>query len=218
MFSLARRSLTSRSKRLKYVGCDGLLLTAAGNLNGSLVPDAIHPSPAGFDKLFSECWQPGLGKILADQACRGVSDATLCATFDGRTGQCSGGECQVGQLCTGKASSDCFKRLIVSLWYQQRPLLLPGKILKRSLGMLHGAHMQVSCNPATNCPGPCKACNLASDTCETVAFNGTCKTTDQKTGRCVSGACKVRSCQEDADGTLGASPSCCFSSFAFPYG
>lgn len=44
----ACRAWADRTDRVVYVGCGRpLLLTEAGNLNGALVPDAFHPSPAG---------------------------------------------------------------------------------------------------------------------------------------------------------------------------
>lgn len=50
--------------------------------------------------------------------------------------------------------------------------------------------LQVTCSSA-NCPGPCRVCNLATDSCELSSHTGTCPTAEQKTGRCVGGTCKV---------------------------
>lgn len=50
--------------------------------------------------------------------------------------------------------------------------------------------LQVTCNSA-NCPGPCRVCNLATDSCELPSYTGTCTTAEQKMGRCVQGTCKV---------------------------
>lgn len=59
-------ALAGASDRVTYIGCGGpLLLTAAGNLNGTLMPDAMHPSPTGFDVLFSQCWMPAIRALLA---------------------------------------------------------------------------------------------------------------------------------------------------------
>lgn len=55
---------------------------------------------------------------------------------------------------------------------------------------------QVTCG-SSNCPSPCRRCNTSTDTCEVANFDGTCTTSDQKTGRCESGVCKVilRKCE-----------------------
>lgn len=50
---------------MSYIGCGGpLLLTAAGNLNGTLIPDAVIPSPAGYDLLFSQCFMQAIQGLL----------------------------------------------------------------------------------------------------------------------------------------------------------
>lgn len=57
--------------------------------------------------------------------------------------------------------------------------------------------LQTLCDPATNCPGPCRACNPEADECEVAAHEGTCPTPAGKTGHCTSaGECKVRTTEE----------------------
>lgn len=52
--SLPCSALASK-KGITFVDCAGpLLLTEAGNLNTTLVPDNMFPSPQGYDKIFSE--------------------------------------------------------------------------------------------------------------------------------------------------------------------
>jgi lysophospholipase L1-like esterase len=45
--------------------CGAPFLTADQRaINGSLMPDAVHPSPAGYD-LLAACIQPELERLLA---------------------------------------------------------------------------------------------------------------------------------------------------------
>lgn len=63
----ARRALAGCSPRLHYVDCaNPLLLTPAGTINGSLVPDALHPSPAGYETIFSGCWDAAIAGLVAN--------------------------------------------------------------------------------------------------------------------------------------------------------
>lgn len=58
-------ALAASRDRVSYIGCGGpLLLTAAGNLNGTLIPDAVIPSPAGYDLLFSQCFMQAIQGLL----------------------------------------------------------------------------------------------------------------------------------------------------------
>lgn len=44
------RLMAEGNSRLHYVGCGGpLLLTATGNLNATLMPDFMHPTPTGCE-------------------------------------------------------------------------------------------------------------------------------------------------------------------------
>lgn len=89
-------AMADRVERFHFIDCAGpLLLTAAGNLNGSLVPDAIHPSPAGYDRIFSECWAPRIGRLVADKPCRPATYTGTCTNIGGKRGLCKGGTCQV---------------------------------------------------------------------------------------------------------------------------
>lgn len=62
--------------------------------------------------------------------------------------------------------------------------------LKVSNACLRG--LQVTCDPNSNCKGPCTACNTSKDTCEPATFTGTCSTATGATGRCEAGECKAR--------------------------
>lgn len=59
------RELAARSKRVQWVECGGqLLLAGDGSIDASLMPDALHPSPAGYEALFSGCWAAALARAL----------------------------------------------------------------------------------------------------------------------------------------------------------
>lgn len=53
-----RRAMAAASKRVHFIDCPASLLrTPAGNINGTLMPDATVPSPAGY----GETGGPSLG-------------------------------------------------------------------------------------------------------------------------------------------------------------
>lgn len=59
------RVLADYMPQLYYVGCGGqLLLDSEGNIDRQLMPDALHPSAAGHDRMFSECWDAAIEGIL----------------------------------------------------------------------------------------------------------------------------------------------------------
>lgn len=51
--------------------------------------------------------------------------------------------------------------------------------------------VQVSCDPAVNCLGPCVACNRETDTCDPAVYLGDCSLPDNSTGSCSAGQCQV---------------------------
>lgn len=57
--------MAARGIRLHYVDCAGpLLLNAKGDINPSLMNDAFHPSLAGYDKLFTKCYDAHIHALL----------------------------------------------------------------------------------------------------------------------------------------------------------
>lgn len=92
------RSLVDGRKRLTYVGCAGpLLLNSQGNIDNTLEPDAFHPNVKGYDKLFTQCYDGAIKRVLADRPCKETgAGGTPCTTGDGAAGRCSGGACKVG--------------------------------------------------------------------------------------------------------------------------
>lgn len=93
-------------KRVHYVDCHlPLLLTSAGNLNATLLPDTTLPSAAGYDRLFSACWNDALDGIIAGDSCQLVSWTGPCTMANGKKGHCNMGACQVrsGQPCPDTA-------------------------------------------------------------------------------------------------------------------
>jgi hypothetical protein len=63
---LCRRALVARSERLHFVDCDSqLLLLEDGSIDPALMPDALHPNAAGYEKLFAQCWDAAIAHLLA---------------------------------------------------------------------------------------------------------------------------------------------------------
>lgn len=71
------RALAACSSRVHYVDCGGDLLLnpppgnsshAAGNITPRYLTDGVHPSGAGFERLFSLCWAPAIDGLLAGDA------------------------------------------------------------------------------------------------------------------------------------------------------
>lgn len=61
------RTIATVNERVSYIGCHvDLLKTAQGNLNGTLMPDAILPSPAGYERMFAGC-APAFGGLHVSQ-------------------------------------------------------------------------------------------------------------------------------------------------------
>lgn len=59
-------ALAAQEERLHYVGCGELMITADGrSIDTAVMPDLIHPGPAGYDRLFSQCWGPAIERALA---------------------------------------------------------------------------------------------------------------------------------------------------------
>lgn len=61
-----RRQLAASSgARVHYIDCAGpLLLDKSREIDRGLMPDALHPNAAGYELLFSRCWDAALGRIL----------------------------------------------------------------------------------------------------------------------------------------------------------
>lgn len=154
------RVLADKYDRLHYVGCgSAALLTAAGNINTTLMPDASFPSPAGYDRLFSQCWGPAIGQLLASQQCQNPVSTAPCITAQFQRGHCVAGACQV------------------------------------------------TCNPATNCQGPCRQCDTSSDTCQELDPTQTCTTAGSAAGHCAAGGdCKVRQPSFGSSGSIVKMP------------
>lgn len=52
-------------RRLHYIDCAGpLLLNAKGDINPSLMSDAFHPSLAGYELIFSKCYDERIRALL----------------------------------------------------------------------------------------------------------------------------------------------------------
>lgn len=95
----AGRSLAEghSSKRVHYVDCHiPLLLTATSQLNATLLPDTATPSVAGYERLFTGCWNNAIDGVLAGDSCKLASWTGLCTTSEGKKGHCSSGVCRVG--------------------------------------------------------------------------------------------------------------------------
>lgn len=58
------------------------------------------PAVAGYDKLFSGCWAPAIGQLIAPLSCADANYKDDCLTSDGEVGHCSGGVCKVGGVPT----------------------------------------------------------------------------------------------------------------------
>lgn len=91
---------TCRGCPYQYMGVYACIATAlhphsAGNLDPPLIPDTLHPSPEGYDKMFSECWEGVIARIFANRACRGANSTAACTTAEGRAGHCVSGACRV---------------------------------------------------------------------------------------------------------------------------
>lgn len=75
-------------------GHAGTLLRSARyeSLTHTLPLQGVHPSPLGYDTLFTQCWDPILRGLLA---CKVPGSTAACTTVDLRPGKCSSGACQV---------------------------------------------------------------------------------------------------------------------------
>lgn len=103
---------------------------------------------------------------------------TARATVPAARAKCVG----VGIHPSGCTWPCCLPAVVQTLpWLGQR---ISG--LSRVLGAL-----QITCDPNTNCKGPCVTCDAATDTCVPAKFDGTCTTGDGLMGHCVTGTCKV---------------------------
>ena len=58
--------VAARSRRVQFVDCAGpLLLTADGAaIDESLAPDGLHPSAAGYEKIFTDCWDDAIARLM----------------------------------------------------------------------------------------------------------------------------------------------------------
>lgn len=137
----ACRVWADNNPRLHYIDCHVPLMIRndTGNLNVTMVPDAVHPGSLGYgerqerpcagqqdqhgllgihstldtldlaeeaaqcvtfsclaDVIFTQCWGPEFGKLLANSQCKDAA-AKTCTRGDGSTGRCEAGECKVSR-------------------------------------------------------------------------------------------------------------------------
>lgn len=61
----SRRELATQMEGVQFVDCGGAqLLQEDGRLAPELIPDALHPSAAGYEALFSGCWNAVVEAVL----------------------------------------------------------------------------------------------------------------------------------------------------------
>lgn len=61
----SRRELATHMEGVQFVDCGGAqLLQEDGRLAPELIPDALHPSAAGYEALFSGCWNAVVEAVL----------------------------------------------------------------------------------------------------------------------------------------------------------
>lgn len=146
-------------------------------------------SPAGYDKLFSECWAPNIGRLLAPKFCADANYTGTCTTDDFKTGHCVGGSCQVSSRNPQGRTNWRIKSSGLPPAHNSPRQVIDTPALCFTPD--HFPPWQVTCD-ATKCKGPCFVCNPDNDTCEPVDPATTCTTGTGAAGHCVSGICKVK--------------------------